>query len=110
MRYLTQTYLTMKRLTNRIFLLLICVFAAQVSMAQVGIHLGATTAINATFVLDKGLTEDPRYNKPEMTYKMAPIGFNFGVDLGRKFGLSLESILSKQGQIYEIIDAAEQIK
>jgi hypothetical protein len=100
----------MKRLSNRIFLMLICVLAVQTSFAQVGVHLGATTAINATFVLDKGLTQDPRYDKPEMTYKMAPIGFNFGVDLGRKFGLSLESILSKQGQIYKIIDAAEQIK
>jgi hypothetical protein len=101
---------TMKRLTNRFFL--ICFFALSITMskAQIGIHFGATTAINATFVLDKGLTEDPRYNKPEMTYKMAPIGFNFGVDLGRKFGLSLESILSKQGQIYKIIDAAEQVK
>jgi hypothetical protein len=86
------------------------VLAATLSKAQIGVHFGATTAINATFVLDKGLTEDPRYNKPEMTYKMAPIGFNFGVDLGRKFGLSLESIMSKQGQIYKIIDAAEQIK
>jgi hypothetical protein len=89
-----------------------CVFAllATMSYAQVGVHFGATTAINATFVFDKGLTTDPRYDKPEMTFKMAPIGFNFGVDLGRKFGLSLESILSKQGQIYKIIDAAEQIK
>jgi hypothetical protein len=100
----------MKRLTNRFFLITVFVLAATATQAQIGVHFGATTAINATFVFDKGLTEDPRYDKPEMTYKMAPIGFNFGVDLGRKFGLSLESILSKQGQIYKIIDAAEQIK
>ena len=73
------------------------------------VHLGATTAVNATFVLDKGLSEDPRYNS-SYTYQMAPIGFNFGVDLGRKFGLSLEGIKSKQGQIYEMIDAYEKIK
>jgi Outer membrane protein beta-barrel domain len=73
------------------------------------IHVGLTTAINATFVLDKGLADDPRYNST-YTYQMAPIGFNFGVDFSRTFGLSLESILSRQGQIYEIIDAAEQIK
>src|SRR5690349_991894 len=100
----------MKRLTNRFYLLCFFALAVTVSKAQVNVHFGATTAINATFVLDKGLTQDPRYDKPEMTYKMAPIGFNFGLDLGRKFGLSLESILSKQGQIYKIIDAAEQIK
>lgn len=73
------------------------------------IHLGVTTAANATFVLDKGLSEDPRYNAT-YTYNFAPIGFNFGVDLGRKFGISVESILSRQGQVYEIIDAANQVK
>src|SRR5690606_2420884 len=62
-----------------------------------------------TYVLDKGLSEDPRYNSTA-TYQWAPIGFNFGVDLGRKFGLSLEGIKSKQGQIYEMIDAFEKVK
>lgn len=80
----------------------ICVLAQQV-------HLGLTTAVNATFVLDEGLSEDPRYNST-YTYNFAPIGFNFGIDFSRKFGLSLESILSKQGQVYEILDAAEQVK
>ena len=75
----------------------------------VQIHLGATTTVNATYVLDKGLSEDPRYNSTA-TYQWAPIGFNFGVDLGRKFGLSLEGIKSKQGQIYEMIDAYEKVK
>jgi hypothetical protein len=44
-----------------------------------------------------------------MTYNWAPVGFNFGVDFTRSFGLSLEAIMSKQGQIYEIIDVAEQV-
>lgn len=73
------------------------------------LHMGLTTAYNATFVLDKGLSKDPRYNST-YTWNMAPIGFNFGIDMGKKFGLSLESIYSKQGQIYKIIDAAEKIK
>jgi hypothetical protein len=75
--------------------------------ANAQIHMGATTAINATFV-DKGLSKDPRYNST-YTYQMAPIGFNFGVDIGKKFGLSLESILTNQGQIYEMVNAAKQI-
>jgi hypothetical protein len=81
---------------------------SDVSFAQISIHVGATTAYNATFVLDKGLSEDPRYNST-MTYNWAPIGFNFGVDFTRKFGLSLESILSHQGQIYEIVDVAKKV-
>lgn len=75
---------------------------------MISVHVGATTAVNATFVLDKGLSEDPRYNS-SYTYKWSPVGFNFGVDLGRRFGLSLESILSKQGQVYEMVDAAKKI-
>lgn len=97
----------MKKL-KLVVLLILSTMLLNVARAQ-NIHLGLTTAYNATFVLDKGLSEDPRYSST-YTYQMAPIGFNFGVDIGRKFGLSLESILSKQGQIYEMIDAAEQIK
>lgn len=98
----------MKRLINRFLLICLACLATSKSFSQ-SIHLGATTALNATFVLDKGLSEDPRYSS-SYTYKWAPVGFNFGIDVGRKFGLSLESILAKQGQVYKIIDAAEKIK
>ncbi|MEJ1240653.1 outer membrane beta-barrel protein [Chryseolinea sp. T2] len=75
---------------------------------QVDVHLGVTTAFNATFVLDDGLSQAPRY-RPQQTFKWAPIGFNAGIDLSRGFGLSLESILAKQGQIYDIINVADQV-
>lgn len=91
-----------------LFLSLLFLLSTYVSFAQLQMHVGATTAVNATFVLDKGLSEDPRYNST-MTYNFAPIGVNFGVDFTKKFGLSLESILSNQGQIYELIDAGKQI-
>lgn len=95
---------------KRLFILCLSILAVNTVTAQIiQVHLGATTAVNATYVLDKGLSEDPRYNSTA-TYQWAPIGFNFGVDLGRKFGLSLEGIKSKQGQIYEMIDAYEKIK
>lgn len=99
----------MKRKFNRSLLIVFVCFVATKSVAQIQVHLGATTAVNATFVLDKGLSEDPRYNS-SYTYKWAPVGFNFGLILGRKFGLSVESILAKQGQVYKMIDAAEKIK
>lgn len=95
---------------KQIFILFVSILTVTTATAQlVQIHLGATTTVNATYVLDKGLSEDPRYNSTA-TYQWAPIGFNFGVDLGRKFGLSLEGIKSKQGQIYEMIDAYEKVK
>ena len=88
---------------------LLLVFALIVSaVASAQVHIGATTAYNATFVLDKGLSNDPRYNST-YTYQLAPIGFNFGVNIGRKFGLSLESILSNQGQVYELVNVAKQV-
>jgi len=70
--------------------------------------MGVTTAYNATFVLDKGLSEDPRYSGT-YTYQTSPIGFNFGVDVGKKFGLQLESILSNQGQIYNVVNTAKEV-
>ncbi len=98
----------MKRLSYHLLLFGLAISSFSTAYAQ-GIHLGLTTSMNATYVLDKGLSEDPRYNSTA-TYKWAPIGFNFGIDVGRKFGLSLESIMAKQGQVYQIIDAAEKVK
>jgi len=94
----------MKRYTH--VFLAITFLLPVLAMGQV--HFGATTGLNATFVLDKGLKEDPRYNST-YTYQWSPVGFNFGVDIGRKFGLQLESILSNQGQIYEVINTAKEV-
>jgi Outer membrane protein beta-barrel domain len=94
---------------SKVFLIIaFFITLVRVSFAQVQVHVGATTAYSATFVLDEGLSEDPRYNST-MTYNTSPIGLNVGIDFTNKFGLSLESIISNQGQIYEIINAAEQI-
>jgi len=38
---------------------------------------------------------------------MSPVGFSFGVDLGRKFGLQLESIMGKQAMIFDMVDAVK---
>ena len=73
-----------------------------------GVHIGATTGYNATFVLYKGLSKDPRYNSI-MTYNWAPIGMSFGADFSRTFGLTLEGIKSTQGQVYELIDVARKV-
>lgn len=94
-------------MTKPLFILVIFICFATVPLCA-QIHLGATSAYNATFVLDKGLSDDPRYNST-YTYQLSPVGFNFGVDFGRKFGLQLESILSNQGQIYELVDVAGKV-
>ena len=78
------------------------------SQAQIRVHVGATTALNTTFVLDNGLSEDPRYNST-FSYDWAPIGLAAGVNLSPGFGLQLETILSNQGQIYEVVDVAKQV-
>ncbi|MDX1630205.1 MAG: outer membrane beta-barrel protein, partial [Fulvivirga sp.] len=90
----------------RFFITLFLLNVAAVSFGQV--HFGLNTAINSTFVLDKGLSEDPRYNST-FTYEFAPIGFSFGVDITKGFGLQLESIIANQGQIYEVINAANEV-
>lgn len=88
-------------------LLLAMLIGASATLSQAQIHIGATTAVTVNAVLDNGLKDDPRYNK-KYTMNMAPIGFHFGWDISPKFGLQLESILSNQDQVYEIIDAAEK--
>lgn len=91
--------------------LLVAVFLLVIiqTQAQIKFHVGVSTALNSTFVLDKGLKADPRYLSTA-TYKWAPIGFTFGVDFGKRFGLSIESIKAAQGQIYEVIDAFDKVQ
>ncbi len=74
-----------------------------------GLHVGLTTGINSTILLENGFSEDPRYNS-KMTLSTSPIGVNVGYDLTPSFGLSLESILANQEMFYEIVDIADQIK
>lgn len=78
------------------------------TFAQLRVHIGANTAVNTSFVLDKGLKEDPRYNS-KMTYTLSPIGLAFGLDFRSGFSLQLESILAKYGQIYQIVNVAQQV-
>lgn len=71
-----------------------------------GITIGVSTGVNNTFVLDKGLKQDPRF-VPQNTYKWSPIGVTFGLDLTNRFGLQLEAIKNTAGQVYEIVDVYE---
>ena len=93
---------------KKLLLIVILLFVIIQTKAQIKFHVGVSTAVNSTFVLDKGLKADPRYLSTA-TYKWAPVGFTFGVDFGRRFGLSLESIKAAQGQFYEVRDAVNQI-
>ncbi len=93
---------------KKAILVSLLVLAFGLTKAQIKFHLGVSTAMNSTFVLDKGLKADPRY-LAEATYKWAPVGFSFGMDIGKKFGLQLESIKAVQGQVYQVIDAYNQI-
>lgn len=96
-------------MTKKLLILGIVTFliGAYKAQAQVKVHIGALTSVNSTFVMDKGLSEDPRYSAA-MTYKWSPIGLAFGTDFNNGLGLQLESMLANQGQIYHIVDVAKQ--
>jgi len=94
------------KLTIKVFLLLLISASAY---AQTRIHLGMNTGFNSTHVLDKGLNQDPRYISTT-NFKWAPVGFSFGVDFGNFFGLQVESIKAAQGQIYQMIETAQNVE
>jgi hypothetical protein len=94
------------KLTVATFLLLLTTIFAY---AQPRVHIGLTTGFNSTYVLDKGLNQDPRY-VAQTSFKWAPVGASFGIDLTNRFGLQLESISAAQGQIYQMIQTAQNIE
>lgn len=74
-----------------------------------GFRVGVNSGMNTNIVLDEGLSSDPRY-QATYNYSFNPIGVNLTYDITSSFGLSLESILSNQQTIYDIIDVAESVK
>ena len=90
----------------KIFIFILCAGSA---LAQPRIHLGINSGFNSTYVLDKGLSEDPRYTA-KANYEWAPIGATFGIDFTNKIGLQLESIKAAQGQIYQMIETAQNVQ
>lgn len=94
------------KLTTKVLLLLIISASA---FAQPRVHIGLNTGFNSTYVLDKGLKQDPRY-AAQTNFEWAPIGASFGVDFTKRFGLQFESIRAAQGQIYQMIQTAQSIE
>jgi hypothetical protein len=94
------------KLTAKILLLIIISISAY---AQPRLHIGLNTGFNSTYVLDKGLNQDPRY-VAQTNFEWAPIGASFGVDISKRFGLQFESIRAAQGQIYQMIQTAQNIE
>jgi hypothetical protein len=94
---------------KKIFLTAIFFAVTGHAVMSQGFRLGLNTGMNTNIVLDEGLKSDPRY-QATYNYSFNPIGVNVTYDITPSFGLSLESILSRQQTIYDIIDIAETVK
>jgi len=98
---------------KRYILSFLAITSCLVLVAQPKIHFGVTTAMNSTLVLNQGLESDPRYGETEFTYQWSPIGFSFGTDFTRGFGLQLEAMLNNQEQIRQIqsvVNTVQKVK
>jgi hypothetical protein len=97
----------MIRVIYRLFML-VAALGTTLGVNAQKLHFGVTSGVNTTIILDQGLLDDPRYNST-YTYNFSPIGVAAGVDFGPRFGLQLESILTNQEQIFEVIDIAKTV-
>lgn len=94
----------------RLAIAIICIiFCTLSAYAQPRVHIGINTGFNSTHVLDKGLQQDPRYISTTQ-FKWAPVGATFGLDITNFFGLQFESIKAAQGQIYQMVETAQNIQ
>ncbi|MDH5382157.1 MAG: PorT family protein [Cyclobacteriaceae bacterium] len=86
-----------------VILFSVLLVASGMAYSQAKLHVGASTTVNATFILDEGLNTNPQYVKVT-SVNYAPIGMSFGVDFNNSFGLQVESILTFYEQAYNIYE------
>lgn len=93
----------------RLFILPIIFCLISVFGQAQGLRLGLSTGLNSQIILDEGIKSDPRY-QTSFNYSFSPVGLNVSYDLTPGFGLSIESIYSRQETIYELIDIANAVR
>ncbi len=64
-------------------------------------HLGITTGVAATWLVDNRLLEDPNYLDVQ-TYRRAPIGITFGYHFNDRNGVQVEAVKTMQGADFQI--------
>jgi len=65
-------------------------------------HLGLTTGLATTWIVDRKLLEDPNYQYVQ-TYRRAPIGFTAGYHFNDRNGIQVEFVSVKQGADFQIL-------
>lgn len=69
-------------------------------------HIGLTTGLAATWIIDQRLLEDPNYLDVQ-TYRRAPIGVTFGYHFNDRNGFQIEANKTGQGADFQIIGSGD---
>lgn len=69
-------------------------------------HLGVTTGLGTSWLVDNRLLEDPNYRYVQ-TYRRAPIGFTVGAHFNDHNGVQIEAVQVQQGADHQIISPSD---
>lgn len=69
-------------------------------------HLGVTTGLGTSWLIDNRLLEDPNYRYVQ-TYRRAPFGVTTGVHFNDHNGVQIEFVQVKQGADHQIISPSD---
>jgi hypothetical protein len=93
---------------KNISIIIVLTLVSGVVLAQKGVYLGVVSGLNASFILDKGLQQDPRYVE-KFTFKTVPAEFVTNINFKSTMGLKTELGISNSGQVYDVVDATKNI-
>lgn len=88
---------------KKIYFLLL-VIGCNFSAYSQRLHMGVSTSVLKTYLLDRGIRNDPRY-APMTSKKWSPVGATIAFEANSGYGIVTEFYLSNLSRTYQMLDA-----